>query len=107
MRVRQNLAPLASQHFHLRALGAEHQAGITAKKAVATPFFAPLHAFQEEGIVPAVNLPKGGDGRLHVRQDLSGDGDEIALPCQLAKRLQIGCVHGAASRKMGVLSGET
>ena len=95
--LRENPAPLASQDLDTVPVRANHQAGIAPQKAVAAPLFSPLHALQEKCVIAAVDLPKGGNGGFHVRQDLAGDGNQVAALGQLAKLLQAWDIHDATS----------
>ncbi len=86
----QRIAPAVLQGDGLRpgalsdggrlALGAEDQQRVAAQERVAGQAFAALDGFQQERVGPPLrDLAEGGYGRLHVRQHLAPDGDQVAF----------------------------
>ena len=77
--------PAETFDLYVSPPAAEDDAGPDADEAVAPPFFSPLYAFQEKGMIRAVQFPEGGYRGFHVGQELPIDRYEIAGPGEPVK----------------------
>ena len=63
----------------------KEEEGLDANERVSTDLLSPFDALEEKGVLAVrLDLEVGTKGRLQVRQNLPGDGNELRLICQFS-----------------------